>query len=260
MDSERAKQIYAEIGKYFLQLDRDPGSIGPAYLNDQISTCRNYLNAVARIGLEVHEEKHNLSTLLLAEEAAYGVESADILANDTTVQKLPNIEDRKASIAVMLKDRSRRINELKAEIQNVDFVDKAVRHRHKELKDTMMEIRTQRSLMRDEIDTKSFYGDERTSHRGGGVLGEGSNLGKPSVLGIDDAELAAMFGSTGEPEPPVVSAVVVPDSVGEDVTTADFDAEAQAELDAIDSFLNEPTTPVKNDSDDADLASILANI
>jgi hypothetical protein len=192
MDSERAKQIYDEIGKYSITLVRDPGSLGPQYLLDLICTCRNYMNAVSRFLLEVHQERHTLTSALTAEEAAYGVESADLLANDRSVRNLPNIEDRKATISVLLRDRSRRINELKAEILNLDFVDKAVKHRHKELRDTMAEIRTQRSLIRDEIDTTAFYGDETREIRGKGDASKGS------VLGIGDDELEDLFASAGQ--------------------------------------------------------------
>lgn len=184
MEPDRAQRIYDEIGGYEIKLERDPGALGPRYLNDVICQCRNYINAVSRIVLEIHREKHSLATSLSAEEAAYAVESADLLATDERVRRLPNIEDRKATVAVLLRDRARRINELRAEIQNLDYVDKAVRHRHKELKDTMTEIRTQRSLLRDEIDTKSFYGDETPNVRKGNgdpVLG--------SSMGIDEDEL-----------------------------------------------------------------------
>jgi len=195
MDHDRAQKIYDEISGYEIKLERDPGALGPRYLSDTICVCRNYINAVSRIVIEVHREKHDLSSMLTAEEAAYQVESDDLLANDTRVRQLPNIEDRRATIAVLLRDRARRVNELKAEVQNLDFVDKAVRHRHKELKDTMAEIRTQRSLIRDEIDTKSFYGDETPEVRrgkGDPVLG--------NSRGIDEDELdKIMAEATGTP-------------------------------------------------------------
>ena len=200
MDSARAKQIYDEISEYGIKLERDPASLGPQYLQDQICLCRNYTNAVTHILLEVHREKHDLTSLLTAEEAAYAVESADLLANDRTVRQLPNIEDRKATISVLLRDRSRRINELRGEIQNVDFIEKAVKHRHRELKDTMAEIRTQRSLIRDEIDTKTFYGDETTSVRGKSDASMGS-----VVLGISEEDLQAIFDPATFSEPVITA-------------------------------------------------------
>ena len=194
MDSKRATEIYEEIGKFTIKLERDPASLGPKYLSDLICVGRNYTNKVSYFLLEIIREKQGLASELTAQEAAYAIESADLLVSDARVRAGVSIEDRKATISVLLRDRSRTINELKAELQNLDYVDKAVRHRHRELKDTMAEIRTQRSLIRDEIDTKSFYGDESTQVRGKGDPSKGS------VLGIDVDELADLFASTPEVE------------------------------------------------------------
>lgn len=161
MDAIRAKKIYDEIDGYRITLVPNPAAHGAGYLNQQIATCRNYLNAVARIMQTLSQEKHTLSTGLQGEETTYSVEFDQILQGDVVIRNLPNIKDREASINVRLRDNLARISVLKAEIQNVDFVDKAVRMVHRELKATMSEIRLQRSLIRDELDTKSYFGDER---------------------------------------------------------------------------------------------------
>jgi len=161
MDAKRAKEIYDEIDGYRITLVKNPGGHGAGYLNELIATCRNYLNNVARLLQQLNEEKHNLSTGLQGEETVFSVEADQILQGDVVIRNLPNIKDREASINVRLRDNLARISVLKAEIQNVDFVDKAVRMVHRELKSTMSEIRLQRSLLRDELDTKSYFGDER---------------------------------------------------------------------------------------------------
>jgi len=221
MDNERAQAIYTELEGYVIRLDADPASLGPKYLNNQICVCRNYLNAVSHIIQEIARERRTLTLSLQAEEAAYGVESADLLANDQRIRTLPNIEDRKATIQVLLRDRSRRINELKGEILNLDFVDKVTRHRHHELRDTMAEIKAQRSLIRDEIDTKSFYGDETPDKRGTGDRGKGS------VLGIDEEELTSLFDDSlvvapepAKEEPPAPPTDVAPEPSPEPVVAA----------------------------------------
>lgn len=168
MDSERITEIYEAITKYTIALEPDPASLGPKYLSEIIARCRNYLNATHMLVLEVHREKHLVQRELTALEAAYDIESADLLANDDRVRRLPNIDDRKATVSVILRDRLRAVQELRGIIEDLEIVDKAIRFRHRELKDTMAEIKVQRSLIRDELDTKSFYGDERTSDTHGG--------------------------------------------------------------------------------------------
>jgi hypothetical protein len=158
---ERITTIYTELDRYAVQLQPDPRSLGPLYLNDLIAKTRNFLNAVSRIQLEVHQEKQHMARELRAREAAYQVSADDLLANDERVRRLPSIEDRKATVSVFLRDERQIIERLKAEIQDIEYVEKAVRHRHKELTSTMSEIKLQRSLIRDEIDTGAMYGDER---------------------------------------------------------------------------------------------------
>ena len=161
MEADRISEIYAELDRYVITLESDPASLGPKYLADIIARCRNYLNATSRLIQEVHRERHAVQRELTALTAAYDIESADLLANDDRVRRLPNIDDRKATVNVLLREKFMAIQKLRSAIENLDTVDKAIRFRHKELKDTMSEIRLQRSLIRDELDTKSFYGDER---------------------------------------------------------------------------------------------------
>jgi len=163
MKVERVEQVYAEIAKCHITLSSDPASLGPKYLQDQIATCRDHINNVTKLLMEVHREKHNLTAEIHTAETMLKVESDNLLTNDKRVRDLPNIKDRESAIALLLRTQVQTIADMKARMNNLDFVEKAVRHTHRELRDTMSEIKLQRSLMRDEIDTKSFYGNERES-------------------------------------------------------------------------------------------------
>lgn len=187
MKIERIKQIYDAIQGYDITLASQPP--GTRYLHDQIATCRNYLNSVSLFLLEIHREKHLLAGDLSGEEAIYSIESNEMLSQDDRVRRLPSIEDRKAAIAVLLRDRVRKIAELKRQIQDLDYIEKAVRHRHRELTATMAAIKLQRSLIRDELDTQSFYGDERV---------QGGSGGLPTDNGLDSEEIAKLMAEDVE--------------------------------------------------------------
>lgn len=230
MKLDRIKAIYEELEKYVVQLHPDPRSLGPLYLNDLISTTRNYLNAVSRIQLEVHQVKQYLAREIRAHEASLQVSFDDLLANDDRVRRLPSIEDRKATVAVFLRAEKQVIENLKAEMQDVEYVDKAVRHRHKELTSTMSEIKLQRSLIRDEIDTGAMYGDERAT--GTRRLGPSS-----PVFGDDmsESELERIMAGSPAPVaalPPAPAPVVV-------VQALPAHEEADPELQAIEAFLGD---------------------
>lgn len=206
MKLDRVKAIYAEIEKYEIPLAADPRSLGPRYLQNLIADCRNYLNAVGRIQLEVHREKQDVARNLRVAETAFEVEFAEILSNDERVKRLPSIEDRKATANVILRVRLNEIAAFKADLQDLEYVDKAIRHRHKELTSTMSEIKLQRSIIRDEIDSGAMYGDERaqgpTEPGRGPVGGAEEDIDEAALSALLDDQVAeGAIESTPEPTP-----------------------------------------------------------
>jgi hypothetical protein len=167
IDEARAKAIFDEIDQYTIELERDPMTLGVAYLQERVATCRNYLNKVSFLVTEVTREEWVIARDLQAFTAAYQLEFDHLLAVDEAVKKLANIEDRKSTVGYMLRDQQRKINELKARQNDVKSVWKVVSHRNKELHATMLEIRKQKSLMEIEVRTGAFYGDERTGDKPG---------------------------------------------------------------------------------------------
>ncbi len=228
MKDDRIQKIYDELDKYVISLASDPTAFGPRYLQDQIATCRNYINSVTQLLLEIHRDKHNFAHELTAEEDVYAIESNDILDSDARVQKLPSIDDRKAAISVLLRERASTISSLRRHIQDLEYVEKAVKHRHRELKDTMSEIKLQRSLLRDELDTGSFYGDERVNNAGVSSdddlnaeeiekLLEGSPETSPTEASLTEASL-----TEASPIEPLSADTEVSAGIDEDIALQNF--------------------------------------
>src|ERR1700744_5149905 len=165
MKQERIEAIYDQISGLVVELSRDPVSMGPAYLQDLIAKTRGYLNIASNMVHEVHRQKSALETELDAKEAAFLISSDSLLADDARVTRLPNIEDRKAMINLILRDDRAEILKLKNQVKELGFVDKAIRHRHKELDNTMSAIRMQKALIDSELRTGSFYRDETETSR-----------------------------------------------------------------------------------------------
>lgn len=181
---ERVEAIFKEISGYKIELAADPTVLGAKYLQDQIATCRNYTNHVARIINELHKEKMGIDFDLKRKETAFKIASDELLAKNPHVRGLPNITDRQAQINILLRDEHREIEGLKNDIRELEHLEKMVRMVHRELKDTMGEIKLQRSLIRDEIDTGRMYGDERPSAREASFMANGSRADD-----IDDEEI-----------------------------------------------------------------------
>lgn len=198
MKPERVEVIYSDLANMVIELSPDPGARGPGYLQDLISQTRGYLNTVSLYHQEVMREQHALEMALSAREAAYELSSDALLADDSRVTRLPNIDDRKAMISMILRGEKAVILDLKRNIRDLGFVEKVVKHRHKELDNTVAALRMQKSLMDTEVRAGSFYGDEsETSRNKGGALG-------PSLTtdDLDEDELALLLGDDVVARPP----------------------------------------------------------
>jgi len=211
MNEQRVAEIYDELAKLVVELDPDPVSRGPAYLLDLISKVRGYLNHVSVYVQEAHRERHNLERRKDALQAAFDVEADRLLAEDGRVKRQPSIDDRKAMINLILTDERREIEQVGRELRSLGHVEKAVRHRQKELESTMSQIRLQRSLITAELRTGSFYGDESDKSRGDAWTKKATS--EPDDIDeLDEDELAGLLaqaeeqlvqeeGSEGDEEP-----------------------------------------------------------
>ena len=166
MDPKRVETIYEQIGNFSVELPSDAWSLGPKHIHEMISMTRGYINSVSHLLQEILQERQSLDRSKHAAEAVFQIESDRLLAEDDSVRRLPNIDDRKATVNMQLRERLTEIQTLQGQLLDLSYVEKAVRHRYNELKSTMSDIRAQRALIRDAIDTGSFYGDETVTSRG----------------------------------------------------------------------------------------------
>jgi hypothetical protein len=150
-------------------------------------------------------------------------------------------------VGVILREQLSTIANFKAQLQDIDYVEKAVRHRHKELTSTMTEIKLQRSLIRDEMDSGAMYGDERKADHerpGPGPLGDDD---------INEKELEELMNRELEP-------AEVPAPKPQTVTPAPATNASPAEADeaAIRTFLDAGTRA--KPAEDDDFSEVLSRI
>jgi hypothetical protein len=199
--------VMSECDKYQIRLANDPTVLGPKYLQDMIATCRNHTNQVVLLLNEVRRSKMEIDFELRRKETAFKIAADGLLATNPIVRNLPNIKDRESQINIILKDEHREIMNLKNDALDLEHVEDFVKLRHRELKDTMREIQTQRGLIRDEHETGAMYGDERPTAMGGGADAMQAAF-TPGVHarpeGIDEDDIEKMLEANGAPEEPVI--------------------------------------------------------
>ena len=179
MDQVFVDQIYNEVGGLHLELERDPTVLGPNYINDIMAKCRNYLNRVSGIRLDLSRRRRDLMVKIGGEETLFSVEKDRLLAENESVKRQPNIRDREALVNTLLRDRVNSISALKSELLDLETVEKAVKMVHDELIRTSAEIKTQRQMLFADRVTGAGYGDES----------DGSSNPPPRPSTIDEDEL-----------------------------------------------------------------------
>lgn len=166
MQIDRAQEIFVRLRDLFITLPSDASNLGAEYLQEQISICRGYLNEVSMYLQELLEERTMLTVDLEAKESSFAIASDELLAGDPRVKTLPSIADRNAMINTIQSTERKVIDALRMDIRNLGHIEKVIRLRHKELDNTMSALRLQRSLLKDQIRSGAFYGDESEVGRG----------------------------------------------------------------------------------------------
>ena len=91
MDSDRIEQVYTELFSMGIELDSDPTISGPRYLNEVVARCRNYMNRVTMMLLELQRENRALSKAVAGLKLEFKIEFDQLIAENDSIKRLPNI-------------------------------------------------------------------------------------------------------------------------------------------------------------------------
>ena len=230
MDQAFVDKIYNEVGALHLELERDPTVLGPNYINDIMAKCRNYLNRVSSIRLDLSRQRRDLMVRIGGEETLFSVDKDRLLAENDYVKRQPNIRDREALVNTFLRDRVNAISALKSELLDLETVEKAVKMVHEELIRTSGEIKTQRQMLSADRVTGAGYGDESNG-----------SINPPST--IDEGELENLMRNElplVAPAPQKLTVVSVSKLNETAVEDPDMDLDLQAALASLDSEVPTP--------------------
>lgn len=247
MELARISEIYERLGKLSLDLPLDPLGMGPEFLREQISICRNYLNEASVYLQEVLQETSYIRMRLNAKETQYKIRSNQILTQDRTVMALPSIADRLAKIDVILLDEKREIFVLQQELDSLSGVEKVVTFRKRELDNTMSAIRLQRSLLKDQVVAGQSYGDESFKSRNEPVDPvDGMGAAELEAIIAEAEREAALINSESRPTMPVPSQLQVEKALEapkvEPTSFTDFGLDALVAAGGIDGTFDDDVT------------------
>ena len=151
-DRDKLQQILDEVSQYSVELEPDPTlpNLGTQYLQRVLSECRNYMNRVMSYMQLIKIQEKNTKIRLKAAELDIERKIAEKLSDDVLVRKQPSIEDRKALAMTMLSEEYQSIAELKSDLLDIEETSKLLKVKYDHLRGTSQDIKTQRSLVKDD--------------------------------------------------------------------------------------------------------------
>lgn len=169
---EKLAEILEEIAGFEVELADDPTlpSLGTKYLNGRIALCRRYLNRVIYYMQMIGKQVKDLNIEVRQMELDLDLKMAQKLTDDPSVKRGPSIEDRKALATTLLKEENDSLKTLRLELLDVIETMKIVRMKHQDLIRTNVDIRSQRQLIKDDMDAqlsgRDGYGRPQTKKDG----------------------------------------------------------------------------------------------
>lgn len=163
MDEKRIQQIFEYIEQSNIELDPDPISRGPKYLNRMVAECRNMTNEVQKFEREASRYKMELERNLNLKESEFEIKYNHMMSSDPEVIQLPSVKDREAKVQNSLKDLKQEIMESKLLLTEMGHVVSVINSKLRELKGNNSDLRLQIRLVGDEIQTGNYWGDSSDS-------------------------------------------------------------------------------------------------
>lgn len=154
--SEQLGAILEEIAQFSVELAEDPTSpdLGVRYLNSRVAECRKYLNRVIFYVQTIGKQVKDLTVETRQMELDLELKLAQKLADDELVRKQPSIEDRKALALMLLKSEHDNLAILRVDLLDAFETLKIVKMKHQDLIRTSADIKSQRQLVKDDMDSR----------------------------------------------------------------------------------------------------------
>jgi hypothetical protein len=157
---EWVKSIFERIPLLEISLEDDATILPPDYLREKLYQCRQYLNEVNRY---IQTTKHSLweiTRALDATQAEYSLSLDEMLATNESVRRGASHKDRVAIANQILIDRIKNINDLGEEKRDLEALNEVLMVKLRDLNSVNSDIRVAKQLLKSEIHSGGFYGNE----------------------------------------------------------------------------------------------------
>ncbi len=161
MDDVELDKMFEDLKTYVIYLDNFDN---PKYFQAKVDECRRFLNETSSYVQKVHQAIRQTTFQVDSLQAQIEIARDDLLDHEE-VRCHAHMTDRLAAVNRLLADDIKSLKTLERKLKSLTAALKVAKFRHDELKSTMSDIRLKRSLMRDEFDTGTYYGQDQDAHK-----------------------------------------------------------------------------------------------
>lgn len=153
---EQLTAILEEVAGFEIDLAEDPTlpNLGTKYLQKIIAICRRYLNRVTFYTQKVSQQVKDLRMQVRQQELDIEFKMAEKLTNDPIVRQQPAVADRQAVATTMLKAEYDALTILRSDLMDAEETLKIIKMKHADLVRTNTDIKSQRQLVKDDMDSQ----------------------------------------------------------------------------------------------------------
>jgi hypothetical protein len=199
LSQDQIDKIFDRCDDIHIQLDENPIRRGPNYLNKMVAKCRNRTTEVQKYKRAIIQEKLRIERKLNKKETEKEIRFNDLMSNDERVTKRSSKSDREAKANDILQDLNSEIKDLESELTDIKHVESFVESKLRELRDVNRDIRLQKRLIEDEIDTGSMWGEDNTDD-GKDIDKAEEDFDMSEILGEDEPDGDSLEETLGDGE------------------------------------------------------------
>ena len=219
IDQKYIDDIFDELGKMQVALDKEPLRFGPSRLNEKIALTRNMLTRTEQLFNSVAYHLQLYKTEGRMAQLTFSLKEKDMLANDPEVRAGRNLKDREAVAHLKLRKELEYLTETEATIHNLEILLAMVKAKRSDLRDLQGRIKDQMKLCQEDIGIGRRWGQEKSTTA-------------PKPLVSADKIVETLL----EDEDPIVSKVLGGDQAITNEDVSDELADIDALLRAVDEY------------------------
>lgn len=164
LTEDQIQAIFDDLEAMKVELPPNADTLGPVFLQNKTLELRTHIGRAEIHNMAVLKERREVQARLRLLETEMELKYQDHMVNHPEVLRAPSVKDRETKAKYLLADLYRSILEAESHLADVQTVEVMIKTKLKELKELSSEIKLHRSLLRDSLDTGSFYGSETSAH------------------------------------------------------------------------------------------------